>query len=449
MNLVEPMPLTPADNALDGLFSAHRGKVSDKWSSYIPEYARLFSAYRDLPIRLFEIGIQNGGSLEIWSKYFANAKKVVGCDINPECAKLHFDNPRIVVIAADANTDDAQQQVLSQAKNFDLIIDDASHRSSDIVHSFARYFPHLSDGGLYVVEDLHCSYWQRFEGGIFRPHSAMAFFKQLADIINYEHWGIGKVRTALLRNFDHLEDTHLDDATLAHVHSIEFINSICVVKKAPPGQNILGKRLVVGQLALVDSELLPFNGSSSSPQDQSSNYWSMRDLMAEEDPIPKLQEIDKLNERQYETNEQLISLRQQLERQSQSIAGIEAANTAQLLRIRLDHAQQLGDLETQFAARNQSFTDQLAQARQLLENSLRTMAEREKLFSERLQQIEATHSQQSEEQSVRSAAREQDLQAQLQAKQEEIMALSRDLDGIRASYSWRLTAPFRRLVTAF
>ena len=112
MKLVEPVPLTPADNALDSLFSAHRGKVSDKWSSYIPEYARLFAAYRDLPIRLLEIGIQNGGSLEIWSKYFANAKKVVGCDINPECAKLQFENPRIVVIAADANTDGAQQQVL-------------------------------------------------------------------------------------------------------------------------------------------------------------------------------------------------------------------------------------------------------------------------------------------------------------------------------------------------
>jgi glycosyltransferase involved in cell wall biosynthesis len=462
MKLVEPVPLTPADNALDSLFSAHRGKVSDKWSSYIPEYARLFSAYRDLPIRLLEIGIQNGGSLEIWSKYFANAKKVVGCDINPECAKLQFENPRIVVIAADANTDGAQQQVLRHAKNFDLIIDDGSHRSSDIVYSFARYFPHLSDGGLYVVEDLHCSYWQRYEGGIFRPHSAMTFFKQLADILNHEHWGIGKVRSALLRNFEHLEDTRLDDATLAHVHSIEFINSMCVVKKAPPSQNMLGKRLVVGQTALVDSEPLPFNGSSSSPQDQSSNYWSMRDLMAAEDPIPTLQEIDKLNE-------QLISLRQQLERQSHSIAGIEAENTAQLLRIRLDHAQQLGDLQAQFAARDQSFMDQLAQARQLLENSLCRMAEREGEFSVRLQQIEATHSKQSEERSVRSAAREQylmdqlmqaqqhregerrereDLQAQLQAKQEEIKALSRDLDGIQASYSWRLTAPFRRRIVA-
>ena len=52
------------------LYREHQGKVSDKWSIYLSEYDRLFSSYRDRPVRMLEIGIQNGGSLEIWSKYF-------------------------------------------------------------------------------------------------------------------------------------------------------------------------------------------------------------------------------------------------------------------------------------------------------------------------------------------------------------------------------------------
>ena len=70
------------------LYREHQGKVSDKWSIYLSEYDRLFSIYRDQPIRMLEIGVQNGGSLEIWSKYFPDAHVLVGCDINPDCAKF-------------------------------------------------------------------------------------------------------------------------------------------------------------------------------------------------------------------------------------------------------------------------------------------------------------------------------------------------------------------------
>ncbi len=53
----------------------HNGKVSDKWELYVNEYDRIFSPYRDRPLNLLEIGIQNGGSLEIWPTYFPYAQK--------------------------------------------------------------------------------------------------------------------------------------------------------------------------------------------------------------------------------------------------------------------------------------------------------------------------------------------------------------------------------------
>ena len=85
------------------LYEQHEGKVSDKWSIYLTEYDRFFGSYRDDAIRLLEIGIQNGGSLEIYSKYFKNANLFLGCDINPDCAKLRFDDERIKVIIGDVN----------------------------------------------------------------------------------------------------------------------------------------------------------------------------------------------------------------------------------------------------------------------------------------------------------------------------------------------------------
>jgi len=63
-------------------------KVWDKWSSYLPFYQKLLTPHQNDPIRLLEIGVQNGGSLEDWSKYLPNAEAIIGCDINPKCGDL-------------------------------------------------------------------------------------------------------------------------------------------------------------------------------------------------------------------------------------------------------------------------------------------------------------------------------------------------------------------------
>src|SRR6266478_3182925 len=166
------------------LYREHAGKVSDRWSLYLYGYDRLFLQHRKRPIRLLEIGIQNGGSLEIWSKYFSQAETLVGCDIDPGCRQLQYDDPRITIVVADATKENALREILTHSPRFDIIIDDGSHRTQDIVRSFARYFPYLEESGLYVVEDLHSSYWNRYAnithhaGGLYHPESAISFFKK-------------------------------------------------------------------------------------------------------------------------------------------------------------------------------------------------------------------------------------------------------------------------------
>ncbi|MDO8262471.1 MAG: glycosyltransferase [Gallionella sp.] len=307
------------NNSLISLFAEHRGKVTDKWSVYLAEYDRLFHAYRDRPVRLLEIGIQNGGSLEIWSKFFSKAEKLVGCDINPDCAQLQFDDSKIAVVVANANTDEAQQIILAHSPDFDLIIDDGSHQSGDIVRSFSRYFTYLNDGGLYVAEDLHCSYWQDFEGGIFQPYSSIAFFKRLADTINHEHWGVDKTRCELLRSFNRKYNTRLDEITLAHVHSIEFINSMCVIRKAKPTDNILGHRFVAGTNALVWEGALQLQGSSCPQPNQSENQWSTRDAPVEEELMVRIQEIANLNQAASDRDGEIIKLIRDVLAQDQNV----------------------------------------------------------------------------------------------------------------------------------
>ena len=266
-----------SDKNLQQLFEEHTGRVSDKWSLYLTEYERLFDVYRDKPVHLLEIGIQNGGSLEIWSKYFSNASALIGCDINSDCALLSFDDSSIEVVIGDANAPDVCERVFQRSSYFDIIIDDGSHLSSDIIKSFALYFPRLVEGGLYIAEDLHCSYWSQFEGGLFDPYSSISFFKLLADVINHAHWGTPWARVDILRATLTKYGCEVDLDALSQVHSVEFINSMCVVRKEKTADNGLGLRVISGSKEQV---LLGHLGLHAQPVpsyhhfDQTTNPWT-------------------------------------------------------------------------------------------------------------------------------------------------------------------------------
>lgn len=259
---------------LEQLYALHRGKVSDKWSSYLGEYDRTFSSLRNNPVRLLEVGVQNGGSLEIWSKYFINAQNIIGCDINPKCAELEYADKRISVIVGDINSDSTEKEIKNKSTTFDIIIDDGSHRSSDIVKTFARYYPYLTNGGIYIAEDLHCSYWQKWDGGLFAPHSSMAFFKQISDIINHEHWGTSHSCEDFLRKTLDIHHCQIDENILKSIQSIMFCNSLCIIRKESPSINNLQERFIAGNIAKVSVDILGLHKSISPKRDESSNPWS-------------------------------------------------------------------------------------------------------------------------------------------------------------------------------
>jgi len=235
-------------------FQAHQGKVSDKWESYLGFYDSVISSLK-IPIdSVLEIGVQNGGSLEIWAEIAPNAKAIIGVDVNPLCADLEFVDPRISVQITDGTMKTWAADVLELQHPLSLIVDDASHISRDVIANFVTLWPSLSPGGKYVIEDLATSYWSTYSGGLAMRNSSMEFLKRLLDVLNFEHWENTGLAQRHLRIFGvSLSATFM--SSLSEIQSIEFRNSMCVISKASTDTETgIGLRLITGSQALVDSQ---------------------------------------------------------------------------------------------------------------------------------------------------------------------------------------------------
>ena len=115
--------------------------------------------FRHCPINLLEIGVKSGQSLKMWAQYFPKAK-VYGLDIDPACSKYSGGRVQVVV---GSQTDDKVLSSLAGAKSvhgvgFHVVVDDGSHVVKHIIKSFEYLFRFVVPGGIYVIEDLACSY---------------------------------------------------------------------------------------------------------------------------------------------------------------------------------------------------------------------------------------------------------------------------------------------------
>jgi cephalosporin hydroxylase len=124
--------------------------------SFIEVYQEILRPYADLPGNVLEIGILNGTSLLMWEKYFANAN-VYGAD----CTWTPLDKYDLRPLAAAGHrvrilncSDPADVEKHFGGMTFNVIIEDAAHDIGSQLAIYRNFRDRLSQGGIYVIEDV-------------------------------------------------------------------------------------------------------------------------------------------------------------------------------------------------------------------------------------------------------------------------------------------------------
>jgi len=170
------------DGELAEIYATNRDYEVHKWHHYIPLYDRYFGTYRGTPVRFLEIGVAKGGSLQMWRRFLGDAAVLYGIDKNKSCAR--FDGQFGQVRIGSQDDPDFLARVVEEMGGVDVVLDDGSHRMSHVEASLRTLFPLLSEGGTYMIEDLHAAYWTGFEGGVDAPAN---FFNTVRGIIDDMH----------------------------------------------------------------------------------------------------------------------------------------------------------------------------------------------------------------------------------------------------------------------
>ena len=192
---------------------------SDKWEPYFDVYQRHLHHLVGRPINLVEVGVQRGGSLDMWSLYFGEFANITGIDVDPECAKLTYDKPNVKVVIGDQGDAKFWDDFLATNSNIDVFIDDGGHYMDQQILTFEKIFPVLPVGGVFICEDCHTSYMSHNGGGLNRKGSFIEYAKQYIDVI---HWDWKENYTT------ELDRLHKIGKDLTSVH---FYDSVVVFEK--------------------------------------------------------------------------------------------------------------------------------------------------------------------------------------------------------------------------
>jgi len=206
------------DGFLHRYFLNNPSKRLHKWTHYFDIYERHFERFRARSPVMLEIGVMGGGSLAMWSEYFGAGAKIIGLDINPDC-KRHAAKDVDIFIGSQSDKD-VIDSIKQKYPHIDIVLDDGSRLSADMIATFNHLFAHVQPYGVYMVEDTHANYWPDWGGGVKVAGTFMEFAKDRLDDINAAH-----TRDAL----------PVTDFT-ASTNYIAVYDSVVVFEKRPQGR---------------------------------------------------------------------------------------------------------------------------------------------------------------------------------------------------------------------
>ena len=201
-------------NDLEKYFRSNDKRLIHKWIHYFEVYDRHFNKYRNKEIVILEIGVSQGGSLQMWKDYFGDKAKIYGIDVNPKCKELEEETIKIFI--GSQSDPHFLREVKKQIPPVDILIDDGGHTMVQQIVSFEELFDCIKPDGVYLCEDLHTSYWLRFGGGHKRRGTFIEYSKNFIDDLNAYH---SKQSSLKVNSFT------------KSVFSIHYYDSIVVIEK--------------------------------------------------------------------------------------------------------------------------------------------------------------------------------------------------------------------------
>lgn len=161
--------------------------------SYTQHYAKHLEHLRKRKFNLLEIGVgghehptSGGASLRMWKLWCPKAS-IFGIDYFDKSA---LQEPRITIFKGSQNDPEFLKSVAKSIGRLDVVIDDGSHINEHVLTSFNSLFPLLDQDGIYVIEDTHTSYDERFGGSdsADATNTSMSLVKSLIDGLNWQEF---------------------------------------------------------------------------------------------------------------------------------------------------------------------------------------------------------------------------------------------------------------------
>jgi hypothetical protein len=173
---------------------------------YIPIYEKLFDNIKYNVKNILEIGIgclerdqmthmkhlnyRTGNSLRFWRDYFINAN-VYGCDIIEEAL---FEDDRIKTFVCDQSNKKSLNELINNIGcKLDIIIDDGSHQLEHQTLSFIELEKHLTDDGIYVIENVFTHYIKNYISLDIFSNEYRQYIKNNYDIYHFDRNSYSKI----------------------------------------------------------------------------------------------------------------------------------------------------------------------------------------------------------------------------------------------------------------
>jgi hypothetical protein len=201
--------------SLREIFYSHEGNLIHKWDHYFEIYERYFEKYRGCEVNLLEIGVSQGGSIQMWKKYFGDKLKIYSVDINPECTKFKDLTTKLYIGSQEDPS--FLKKLKDELPPMDIIIDDGGHTMKQQIMTFEYLYLKLKDNGIYLVEDTHTSYWNTYGGGLKKRGTFIEYSKNIIDSLHNGH--LASTEKLLHKEF------------AKHINSISYYDSIVVFEK--------------------------------------------------------------------------------------------------------------------------------------------------------------------------------------------------------------------------